>query len=459
MSAEQQDIGLNLQSLLASASSSSPLCLPLDSPSNSEAPTRSSPTSTSPNSTGSVDQVANLLMEKARKQSEVNHVLTESQQSQENLEIGADAGNGTEPKSKKRKRTKRNPVWNFFDVIEAEGGGSIAQCQQCSYNTKSAFSTNLKIHLRCHHKESHVQVLEMEAKLAENQIQGSPRTPKALDFQQFLNQAGAQNENEEENQLSNFSTLLAMLATQTNSDATTATPDDNRRKRNRKHPVWKYFGDIGDKVVGCNLCDFHTNSAFSTNLKMHLKSHHKEEFIDIMEQEVELLKKDGEIQNQNPEDGSKRRRRTVAELEEDIERAKISIQKDKEKQLARNPILCAALTSPAKVPKLKRPKMDNDYMMPLLNNIQPLDLTSDVHDIPQLTPEQDLKDHNNMEFNFQSQDVNLQSAVVNTILKNAALQGFLQAMGGTDDILRLPAFRSFVNCLDPTFALPQSLNQ
>lgn len=49
----------------------------------------------------------------------------------------------------KRKRTRRNPVWLYFILDETD---NRAKCKRCSYSTGSAYSTNLKIHLKCHHK-------------------------------------------------------------------------------------------------------------------------------------------------------------------------------------------------------------------------------------------------------------------------------------------------------------------
>lgn len=53
----------------------------------------------------------------------------------------------------KRKRQRRNPVWPYFDVIDG-----TARCKQCLYSTKSVFSTNLKVHLRSHHRPDYEKV-------------------------------------------------------------------------------------------------------------------------------------------------------------------------------------------------------------------------------------------------------------------------------------------------------------
>lgn len=50
--------------------------------------------------------------------------------------------------SGKRRRSRRNPVWQYFRV---EDGTAI--CCNCDYRTKSVFSTNLKVHLKSHHRQ------------------------------------------------------------------------------------------------------------------------------------------------------------------------------------------------------------------------------------------------------------------------------------------------------------------
>lgn len=59
-----------------------------------------------------------------------------------------------DPNSEKRRRPRRNPVWQHFVVEDG-----LAKCSQCDYSTKSVFSTNLKVHLKSHHKELHQQVI------------------------------------------------------------------------------------------------------------------------------------------------------------------------------------------------------------------------------------------------------------------------------------------------------------
>ncbi|KAK6026893.1 hypothetical protein OSTOST_07122 [Ostertagia ostertagi] len=87
-------------------------------------------------------------------------------------------------------------------------------------------------------------------------------------------------------------------------------PDANgmpqpKRRRLRRHPVWMFFKDLEDRVdkrraseqrckvnsfqmVGCINCSFRTGSAFSTNLKMHLKAHHKEDYERVLKLEGDM---------------------------------------------------------------------------------------------------------------------------------------------------------------------------
>ncbi|PIO76999.1 hypothetical protein TELCIR_00911 [Teladorsagia circumcincta] len=61
-----------------------------------------------------------------------------------------------------------------------------------------------------------------------------------------------------------------------------------KRRRLRRHPVWMFFKDLEDRMVGCINCSFRTGSAFSTNLKMHLKAHHKEDYERVLKLEGDM---------------------------------------------------------------------------------------------------------------------------------------------------------------------------
>lgn len=71
---------------------------------------------------------------------------------------------------------------------------------------------------------------------------------------------------------------------------------------------------------------------------MHLKSHHKLEFIEVMEKELDQLSKENEHSNRTSPSGlsdldtgaprGKRRRKTVQELRETIDRCKQSLERN-----------------------------------------------------------------------------------------------------------------------------------
>ncbi|KJH44778.1 hypothetical protein DICVIV_09182 [Dictyocaulus viviparus] len=49
-----------------------------------------------------------------------------------------------------------------------------------------------------------------------------------------------------------------------------------------------FFKDLEDRMVGCINCSFRTGSAFSTNLKMHLKAHHKDDYERVLKLEGDM---------------------------------------------------------------------------------------------------------------------------------------------------------------------------
>lgn len=280
----------------------------------------------------------------------------------------------------KRKRQRRNPVWPYFIVEDG-----VAKCKQCAYSTKSVFSTNLKVHLRSHHRPDYEKVIEAEdqlnlnalllsgnaaaglggkdnrkrslppmtssilmtiSKLAANQTNA---LQAALANQQAVQMGG---ENEALNALrqniaanhmnalkmaqqhGDFSSAFSPLGmarpqsasslhqTPPISHSTPPTPSpaptpdmllqhlgglaglqqgvlgglempQPKRRRLRRHPVWMFFKDLEDRMVGCINCNFRTGSAFSTNLKMHLKAHHKEDYAKVLKLEDEMRIEEG----------------------------------------------------------------------------------------------------------------------------------------------------------------------
>ncbi|MFH4974607.1 hypothetical protein AB6A40_001316 [Gnathostoma spinigerum] len=265
----------------------------------------------------------------------------------------------------KKKRQRRNPVWPYFEV-----GEGVASCKQCSYSTKSVFSTNLKVHLRTHHNDTYKKVIAEEeqqhAALQKSLMSQSPVTPLVLpSFIQKFSTTNANSENDAallssilcriNNVAQNWNSLCTPTRSNTNGSAspvagisdspspktptdsdgitstdvdnlfnkatTSATPDpssltsllgigkidelnlpvlnqapscSSKRKRLRRHPVWRFFKDVdGTKSVGCIKCTFNTSSPFSTNLKMHLKAHHRQDYSLVLHLEQRQREEEG----------------------------------------------------------------------------------------------------------------------------------------------------------------------
>lgn len=53
-----------------------------------------------------------------------------------------------------------------------------------------------------------------------------------------------------------------------------------RRRRQRRNPVWPYF-IVKDGLATCKHCNYSTKSVFSTNLKVHLRTHHHDLFEEV----------------------------------------------------------------------------------------------------------------------------------------------------------------------------------
>ncbi|CAJ0578839.1 unnamed protein product, partial [Mesorhabditis spiculigera] len=315
---------------------------------------------------------------------------------------GATNPDGT-PAPQKRKRQRRNPVWPYFDVIDG-----TARCKQCLYSTKSVFSTNLKVHLRSHHRADYDKVIEAEDALNLNALLLSGNTgrgqkrqlpPMTTSILQTINKLANQSVGgDDSNPLNNVlrqtlaagnlqqqmqqaaknlplnfmngsplqnnimgrqlaealasaqqaqaqtqkpstpvshaqspapTTPITAASTPLSFPPTPSTPStpapssapviaeqffkqfninfpgnfamgqspveapQPKRRRLRRHPVWMFFTDLEDRMVGCISCTFRTGSAFSTNLKMHLKAHHKEDYQKVMKLEDEMRIEEG----------------------------------------------------------------------------------------------------------------------------------------------------------------------
>ncbi|CAI4228944.1 unnamed protein product [Auanema sp. JU1783] len=255
----------------------------------------------------------------------------------------------------KRKRQRRNPVWPYFEVIDG-----TARCKQCLYSTKSVFSTNLKVHLRSHHRADYDKVIQAEDALNLNALLLSgnsnklfspdprkripPMTSSILmtinklanqtnnednplnsvlrqtlaagtlsqQLQQVQNHlAQQQKQQQQQSSVPQFPLNAANLAAlnnlarnqfgSNNQSTDIQAPhgtDANgmpqpKRRRLRRHPVWMFFRDLEDRMVGCINCNFRTGSAFSTNLKMHLKAHHKEDYERVLKLEDDMRIEEG----------------------------------------------------------------------------------------------------------------------------------------------------------------------
>lgn len=101
------------------------------------------------------------------------------------------------------------------------------------------------------------------------------------------------------------------------------------------------------------MCNFRTTSAFSTNLKMHLKAHHKEQFIQVLQIEQDQLgnmpvENDCDFENKKncfipsstqfcPRTGRmKRRRKTAEEIQAIIDKCKTNLAKERQKRVNLN---------------------------------------------------------------------------------------------------------------------------
>lgn len=101
------------------------------------------------------------------------------------------------------------------------------------------------------------------------------------------------------------------------------------------------------------MCNFRTTSAFSTNLKMHLKAHHKEQFIQVLQTEQNQLcnmplendcnfekKKNCLITSAaqfcQRTGRLKRRRKTAEEIQAIIDKCKSNLAKERQKRVNLN---------------------------------------------------------------------------------------------------------------------------
>ncbi|KHN75393.1 Gex-3-interacting protein 13 [Toxocara canis] len=258
------------------------------------------------------------------------------------------ATDAVEPAPKKKKRQRRNPVWPYFDVNDG-----VASCKQCSYNTTSVFSTNLKVHLRTHHNATYKLVIEAEEQqhaALQKSLISSPSNPTISGSNPFMHRVTTTalpsvplnsvstsgncgdlslgqilsrvNTSESRSATSSGpATPISSIGDADNVFDTASTSDydltystllnggridegclpalnqstsASKRRRVRRHPVWRFFKDVdGTKSVGCVKCSFSTASPFSTNLKMHLKAHHKDDYTLVLRLEAQQREEEG----------------------------------------------------------------------------------------------------------------------------------------------------------------------
>ncbi|KAE9550030.1 hypothetical protein FO519_006758 [Halicephalobus sp. NKZ332] len=253
------------------------------------------------------------------------------------------------PGPTKRKRPRRNPVWKFFDVRDGN-----AFCQRCPYSTRSVFSTNLKVHLKSHHPDLYHEVITAEYNMLSNTPQApasmipsknmqshsiakshplvgsllSTPKPVASNLPKIV-VSKLSSSQQKQDQL-----LAALNISSTSSDDKGDAVNDKmlKRRRLRRHPVWNFFDDLDEKNIGCNMCDFKTVSGFTTNLKMHLRAHHKPEFVKVMELECQQRKEEGCVDNA-PMLG-KRKKRTAEEIEKMLDVYKGKLERETGQVLA-----------------------------------------------------------------------------------------------------------------------------
>uniref|UniRef100_A0A0N5AQY3 BED-type domain-containing protein n=1 Tax=Syphacia muris TaxID=451379 RepID=A0A0N5AQY3_9BILA len=280
----------------------------------------------------------------------------------------------------KKKRQRRNPVWPYFDV-----SNGIASCKQCSYTTKSVFSTNLKVHLRTHHNDTYKLVIEAEEqqhaalqkslvvpppikqsfgnvpllpKLPANALSLSMATAAAagvrdLSLGQILGRmldiTAARESNTTGSKPSTPSAPATPVSPSAETDilespstsdydltystllnggridegclpAINQSPCLSKRRRLRRHPVWRFFKDVdGTKSVGCVKCSFSTASPFSTNLKMHLKAHHKDDYTLVLKLEAQQREEEGIRENNFPVTAGIKRKYSADDIQNELD--------------------------------------------------------------------------------------------------------------------------------------------
>uniref|UniRef100_A0AC35GJ83 BED-type domain-containing protein n=1 Tax=Panagrolaimus sp. PS1159 TaxID=55785 RepID=A0AC35GJ83_9BILA len=409
-------------------------------------------------------------------------------------------------KSPKRKRPRRNPVWVYFEIRD-----NIAYCMEdgCKYNTGSVYSTNLKVHLKSHHHDKYREVLlaEYRNQMAQQTQQGQSlclAAPAVMGTTLMIPNNIDQTEKKEiterhptlgsmlqvkkpvvpqitEKPLANSPLLAAALKKSTSPCSNDESFNDRmkKRKRLRRHPVWNFFDDLDDKNIGCLQCDFKTSSGFTTNLKMHLKAHHRNDYIQVMQMECEQRKEEGCIDSA-PQ--GKKKKRTAEELETMLEayKAKHGTELDDlhgniSPQALENIATLLSLSNNLKMECDTSTTMDyDDEGVSSPEELQPAEMTfeslkAQLEDEKPLISEETDKDEEDDESlaKFREFMANLtQLSVDNNAAKDLMKQTRDVALGrvikeiGIQNISLITShvFRQLLIALDPTYKLPSDMD-
>ena len=137
--------------------------------------------------------------------------------------------------------------------------------------------------------EDHDRLLKVLFQIKSDEEDGKPEEKKTMPLGQALKSElkshrlqKEQNENSPSSTGSNTPVLTPV------NDSEPEKPGPTKRKRPRRNPVWKFF-DVRDGNAFCQRCPYSTRSVFSTNLKVHLKSHHPDLYHEVITAEYNML--------------------------------------------------------------------------------------------------------------------------------------------------------------------------
>uniref|UniRef100_A0A1I8EV22 BED-type domain-containing protein n=1 Tax=Wuchereria bancrofti TaxID=6293 RepID=A0A1I8EV22_WUCBA len=424
----------------------------------------------------------------------------------------------------RRKRQRRNPVWPYFIVKDG-----VATCKHCNYSTKSVFSTNLKVHLRTHHHDLFEEVLKAEEEQQEqittrtlpttsrsildspkafsepqlplDYLKTTPDLTKSLpDFLKVISEASVKSvanaplnqtkalvtgDNERLKTLNKIpqispSSYNITYASGRTDKVTSPMGSQSaivlKRRRLRRHPVWRFFKDVGDgsKTVKCVNCPFSTSSPFSTNLKMHLKAHHKSDYrlILILESRQRLEEGISPIPESVQAPSSPLKKSSSEDT--NISSAEEEQAEEKKRSLSTGAFEDESFTSMTNTERVKAM-----IEMAAANQTQSLDLQYSNVDYAAIGNTNRIvsfgSDEASIDTNLlmrlglaksdlvaskpplQNKFLNAQSVVSGGTVRNHLVNAHISsALDTTKSLLELPEFKQFVDILDPTYQIPQS---